>query len=629
MPTELPIAGVAVAGASAVALSRRFNGRPLMWWGAASLLAQSVYHFLRSMKEHAFTGAALRAALREAGVPLRSFSPIGGPRELLVSLALPAPGLLAPWGMQRLATPYWRFRDGRASLDMEILYTPHAKGAPPRGVLLHFTSWSWALSSRRVGSRPLALQAAAAGWLVMLPRPRTIPSVVWPQPLTDAKRALAWCKLHCGIWGGDAHRVVVSGDSTGGHVALMLGLTANTPEFQRGTQGVDTSVAAMVAIHPVVDLTDSGDSMSQRDPSRSGFQLLQLLMRRRYARDRTAFVLASPLHQVLGAEHLWREQQRSQFAADAAATAAGAAGASNMSAAVTPAVLPGAFDIPGQRREGLGYAHRAVIAAQELLMHYVFGVPVCGRPAAAFGSTPDAALLQAGANTNAAATSTWGGGRAPVVPPLLTVTGGASAPTSRPYLSSIVRSTGVYRDGRGGYSRSPQPVLRALDGPLAPMATDQNDMQVQVPPLLHGARGSRGPMPGSLPAGSSSRHTRLNTTHHGDRTASGQLAMLRGATSSESLAAPAVGGLTGAAPPPCLLVHGSNDCVVPPEEALRFWHALRLRRAADGVKSPPQDCLMLIPGGGSFLFMHSVAPHPGDGKGCAALGRRSHNRTQA
>ena len=609
MPTELPIAGIGIAGSSAFALSSRFEGRPLMWWGAAGMLGQAVYHFLRSMKEHAFTGAALRAALHEAGVSTRGFSAVGGGREVLVSLALPAPRLLAPWGCRRTRVPYWRFHDGRAALDMEVVCTPLPRGAPLRGVLLHFTSWSWAVSSRGVGSRPLVMQAAAAGWVVMLPHPRTIPSVIWPQPLTDAKRALAWCKLHCRLWGGDPRRVVACGDSTGGHVALMLGLTANAPALQRGTQGVDTSVAGVVAIHPVVDLTDSGDSMAQRDPSRSGFQLLQLLLRRRYARTRAPFVLASPLHHVLGPEHLSREQNRSVKAANAASTSAGAAARASLHCAVHSAVLPGALD--PRRQNAAGVAHRSFASAQRFVMQYALGVPVCEKAHAPLGGGSDSDLLQLAADENAAAASSWGGRRTPVVPPLHTVMGGVSTPSAQPYLSSIVQPTAVFRHRNGSYSVDPE-LQRVTHAPLGEGAgggsADQSDFQVQVPPVLPRQVRPRphGPMSGSVPAGKAT-HVHGSAAlpampSMGGGTASGQLVMLGGARAPEECPAPLMGGgMRGAPVPPCLLVHGSNDCVVPPEEALRFWHALKLRRVADACKHPPQDCLMLLPGGGHFF----------------------------
>ena len=582
-----------------------------MWWAAAGMLAQSVYHFLRSMKEHAFTGAALRAALHEAGVSTRGFSAVGGPREVLVSMALPAPGLLAPWGCAVERTPYWCFSDDRAPLDMEVLCTPHSRSAPLRGVLLHFTSWSWAVSSRRVGSRALAMQAATAGWVVMLPRPRTVPSVVWPQPLTDAKRALAWCKLHCGLWGGDPHRVVASGDSTGAHVALMLGLTPNAPALQRGVQGVDTSVAAMVAIHPVVDLADSGDSMSQRDPSRSGFQLLQLLLRRRYARDRMPFVAASPLHQVLGPEHLWREQQRSRQAADAASLSAGAASRANLHAAVHQDVLPGALDGHAPEGGAGGVASRTVSAAQRFVMRYVFGVPVHSRVPQPLGSHTNSSLLQAGADKNAAAVGSWGAGRAPVVPPLHTVMGGVPAPGSLPYVSSIMQPTAVHRGRDGGYSSQAKAPQRGRggcegeEGGPGGGGLDHAELRVQVPQVVAAPTADRrGPMRGSVPAGGRSHgatppHRRGEGVSAG--TASGKLAMLEGARAASEAAAPPAGSLLRTRVPPCLLVHGSNDCVVPPEEALRFWHALRLRRVAEGGGDPPLDCLMLLPGGGHFF----------------------------
>jgi acetyl esterase/lipase len=61
---------------------------------------------------------------------------------------------------------------------------------------------------------------------------------------------------HIAEYGGDPEYVVVTGGSAGGHLAAMVGLTANRPEFQPGFADVDTTVRAMVPFYGVFDFSD-------------------------------------------------------------------------------------------------------------------------------------------------------------------------------------------------------------------------------------------------------------------------------------------------------------------------------------------------------------------------------------
>ena len=67
------------------------------------------------------------------------------------------------------------------------------------------------------------------------------------------KKALAWVR-QTGLakYGGDAAKVVVGGESAGGHIAALVALTQNDPAYQPGFEKADTSVIACVDIYGVV-----------------------------------------------------------------------------------------------------------------------------------------------------------------------------------------------------------------------------------------------------------------------------------------------------------------------------------------------------------------------------------------
>src|SRR4029450_4266482 len=107
----------------------------------------------------------------------------------------------------------------------------------------------WRLDGRRQGSASPPAHAA--------PRRRGLGECgrqLPAQPAGGGPRALRWIRERMAEYGGDPDFVVVTGGSAGGHLAALLALTPNDPEFQPGFEDVDTSVTACVPFYGVYDL---------------------------------------------------------------------------------------------------------------------------------------------------------------------------------------------------------------------------------------------------------------------------------------------------------------------------------------------------------------------------------------
>jgi acetyl esterase/lipase len=137
---------------------------------------------------------------------------------------------------------------------------------------------------------------AAQGWVCVAINYRLSPAATWPDQLVDCKRALAWVRAHVAEHGGDPDVVVVTGGSAGGHLATMVGLTANDPRYQPGFEDVDTSVRAMVPFYGVFDFTDRFGIRGARDPLRRLLERRVVKRRRRDAPE--VFADASPMEHV-------------------------------------------------------------------------------------------------------------------------------------------------------------------------------------------------------------------------------------------------------------------------------------------------------------------------------------------
>ncbi len=155
-------------------------------------------------------------------------------------------------GVERIADLAYADGGKRNRLDVFRSRVP-SEGRP---ILLQIHGGAWVISQKEHQGQPLMNELALRGWLCVAPNYRLSPQATFPDHLIDVKRALAWIREHAAAYGGDPRFVAVTGGSAGGHLASMLALTANDPEYQPGFEEVDTSVSACVPLYGVYDLLD-------------------------------------------------------------------------------------------------------------------------------------------------------------------------------------------------------------------------------------------------------------------------------------------------------------------------------------------------------------------------------------
>lgn len=133
------------------------------------------------------------------------------------------------------------------------LYTPReVSGKLPVLVWIHGGSW-------RYGSKdpcPLAFIAASNLAIVSL-NYRLSGEAPFPAQLEDCKAAIRWLRAHANTYHLDPERIGVFGASAGGHLAALLGTTANVPELEgkfRENLAFSSRVQAVLAFYPPTDL---------------------------------------------------------------------------------------------------------------------------------------------------------------------------------------------------------------------------------------------------------------------------------------------------------------------------------------------------------------------------------------
>jgi acetyl esterase/lipase len=173
-----------------------------------------------------------------------------------------------------------------------------ATSPPPgsrRPAVLQIHGGAWIIGDKREQGIPLLKHLAARGWVGFNANYRLSPGATWPDLLVDLKYALAWIREHADEYDVDPNFVAVTGGSAGGHLAAMMALTENDPEYQPGIEGADTSVQAAVPFYGVYDFTNRNGTMPDAFLRRI---LEPLVMKRFIADEPDSFAKASPLDNV-------------------------------------------------------------------------------------------------------------------------------------------------------------------------------------------------------------------------------------------------------------------------------------------------------------------------------------------
>jgi len=168
---------------------------------------------------------------------------------------------------------------GARPLELD-LYLPAQRPAP---VVVFVHGGGWRLGSRHSAGpaypATTAFEAVArAGIAVASVDHRLSGEALWPAQLHDVKAAVRWLRARAGELGVDPGRVHAWGESAGGHLAALLGLTAGDPglEGDVGVTGPSSAVAAVAAWYPPTDLPALPGDLGT-DPAAADSREAQLL----------------------------------------------------------------------------------------------------------------------------------------------------------------------------------------------------------------------------------------------------------------------------------------------------------------------------------------------------------------
>jgi acetyl esterase/lipase len=146
--------------------------------------------------------------------------------------AAPASGAQLPYdpkaklGVKVSEVPFRRTAAGRQL--MARIYQPQGGGPFPVLLDLHGGAWS---RKDRFANEPMDQAVAAAGMLVVAVDLTLSAEAPYPASVQDANYGVRWLKWKAAEWNGDASTLGLLGSSSGGHIALLLGMRARDTRY--------------------------------------------------------------------------------------------------------------------------------------------------------------------------------------------------------------------------------------------------------------------------------------------------------------------------------------------------------------------------------------------------------------
>ncbi|MGH0033230.1 MAG: alpha/beta hydrolase fold domain-containing protein [Myxococcota bacterium] len=148
----------------------------------------------------------------------------------------------------------------QAAVDLHVDVYRHVDRPQNCPVLFQIHGGGWMIGTKDEQALPLMNEMARAGWVCVTANYRLSPAATFPDHLIDCKAALRWIRENVAGYGGNPDFVVVTGGSAGGHLAALVGLTPNDPEYQPGFEDVDTRVQGCVPFYGVYDFANRNET---------------------------------------------------------------------------------------------------------------------------------------------------------------------------------------------------------------------------------------------------------------------------------------------------------------------------------------------------------------------------------
>jgi acetyl esterase/lipase len=135
---------------------------------------------------------------------------------------------------------------GSSELKLDLMSPTEGEGPFPAVIVIHGGAWR---AGNKSDVRPIMPDFVRHGYVAVSPQYRFCPPDTFPAQVHDVKAAVRWMKANAKKYRIDPDRIGAIGFSAGGHLALMLGVTAPSD----GLEGESSSADAGSRVRAVVN----------------------------------------------------------------------------------------------------------------------------------------------------------------------------------------------------------------------------------------------------------------------------------------------------------------------------------------------------------------------------------------
>lgn len=156
------------------------------------------------------------------------------------------------------------YRDGKCSLhlDLFLLDAKPKNKKLPCILIIHGGGWR---SGHKEMEWPIASRLAAKGFITSTVEYRLSTEALYPTAVLDVKRAIKFLKLNSEKYNIDTNKIVLMGQSAGGQLAALVGVTN---KIEKLNIGFNVKVNAIIDIDGVLDITTPSESGKDTVPSK-------------------------------------------------------------------------------------------------------------------------------------------------------------------------------------------------------------------------------------------------------------------------------------------------------------------------------------------------------------------------
>uniref|UniRef100_M4BFK6 BD-FAE-like domain-containing protein n=1 Tax=Hyaloperonospora arabidopsidis (strain Emoy2) TaxID=559515 RepID=M4BFK6_HYAAE len=274
------------------------------WSGAFAGLIQCLVaaNLVKSFRRNLASKDFIRDALINSDITPEKLQDVGQmtlKRWISVLLPLPQPLAvsLSYFGVKKVCTVAYAHVGKTRTQKLLMDVYEHRDKPPDAPIFLYIHGGGWIIGDRRIAPFSCVYQVASMGWTVCVIDYRLSPKVAFPTHLIDSKRAVAYLRQNARTeFNADPEFIAVGGESAGGHLASLLGLTADDKSLQPGFEDVDTSVRAVVDNYGVHDWTDRHGVYYSRNKSDALVHYIEFfVMQKKLKSNKEDFERASPI----------------------------------------------------------------------------------------------------------------------------------------------------------------------------------------------------------------------------------------------------------------------------------------------------------------------------------------------